>query len=277
MQKHEKKYSEMSNISETLFIPIWARAEETERQDSLVQDTYAVRILGAFDGIREKYRGSWLSQLSIAVRTRSLDRVVSRFLAAHPRGTVITLGCGFDARSRRLDNGLACWVDVDLPEVMEQRRKYFADSQRHISIAGSALDPAWTAAVPDREEPVLAILEGLLMYFSPDKVRGILDILGAAFPGLECCFDVIAARYVGRAHKHDTVSKCAAPFLWGAECFEDVLAVRPGLTLLRQRDFFDCPAHRMRWLRFFRWVRSFKTACQIFHVRFDGLRTSLAG
>ena len=133
----------LQGVSETLFIPVWARAMETRRPDSLIQDTYALRIMGDHAGLQEKYRGAWLSQIGIIARTRALDRVASQFLASCPHGTVISLGCGLDARSRRLDNGIARWVDVDLPEVIAHRRLYFEDGPRHSSLSGSALGHGW--------------------------------------------------------------------------------------------------------------------------------------
>lgn len=260
----------LQGVSETLFIPVWARAMETRRPDSLIQDTYALRIMGDHAGLQEKYRGAWLSQIGIIARTRALDRVASQFLASCPHGTVISLGCGLDARSRRLDNGIARWVDVDLPEVIAHRLLYFEDGPRHSSLSGSALGHGWIEEIaPPSNGAALIIAEGLLMYFSAEEVRGLLSALARRFPGAQFVFDVLGRRYVGRESTHDTVSKCSAPFRWGADSFEEIRALCPSLTLLERKDYFDCPRSRLKWVWFVRWLPYIVRTCQIFSARFS--------
>lgn len=53
---------------------------------------------------------NWNGARSLAaatLRTRMFDEDVQAFLAEHPDGTIVELGCGLNTRFERIDNGLA--------------------------------------------------------------------------------------------------------------------------------------------------------------------------
>lgn len=54
-------------------------------------------------------------------------------LAGHPDTTVVDLDRGLSTRFDRLDNGCLRWFDLDLPDTMPLRRKFFTDSDRYTS------------------------------------------------------------------------------------------------------------------------------------------------
>ncbi len=62
------------------------------------------------------------------MRSAILDAWVRAFLAGHPAGTVVEIGTGLNTRFERVDNGQSGWIDLDLPDVIELRRRFFADS-----------------------------------------------------------------------------------------------------------------------------------------------------
>ena len=69
------------------------------------------------------------------MRIRHFDRYVADFLAREPDGVVVSLGCGLDDRRRRVDNGTVRWFDLDLPEVIELRRRFLDETDRMRFIA----------------------------------------------------------------------------------------------------------------------------------------------
>jgi O-methyltransferase involved in polyketide biosynthesis len=68
------------------------------------------------------------------------------FLSRHPQGTVVEIGAGLNTRFERLDNGAVHWFDLYLPDAVELRRRFLADSDRRKTLACSILDPDWVAA-----------------------------------------------------------------------------------------------------------------------------------
>ena len=89
--------------------------------------------------------------MGIVMRTAILDAWVRAFLAGHPAGTVVEIGTGLNTRFERVDNGQAHWIDLDLPDVIELRRRFFADTGRHRMVAASVLDEAWLQDVDARQ------------------------------------------------------------------------------------------------------------------------------
>lgn len=252
----------LRGVSETMLIPVWARATETLRNDGLIQDTHALRLMQEIDYDFSKFSGGWRTQTGVAVRTRLLDRAVARFLKAHPEGSVISLGCGLDARSYRMDNTLAQWFDLDLPEAIAFRKLFFDESPRHTMLESSVTDHGWMDAVP-RSGPVMFIAEGLLMYLPPHEVRRLFEVMARRFPGGIILFEALSHRFVGKDARHDTVSRCSAPFLWGVDRAKELCAWSTALRFESETPYFDCPPNRWGWVRWLRWLPPVKKAVKI--------------
>ncbi len=99
---------------------------------------------------------------------------------------MVNIACGLDTRFQRLDDGHVTWYDLDLPDVIELRRRLLEDSERHRTIAASALDPDWPDQLGEGEASgdVLVIIEGLSMYLEQDadqvvRIRVPLHIVNA--------------------------------------------------------------------------------------------------
>ena len=60
--------NKLTGIPETLLIPLWARAYETERDESIIKDYPAVNMVVAINYGFEKFRKAWLSQIGVSVR-----------------------------------------------------------------------------------------------------------------------------------------------------------------------------------------------------------------
>jgi O-methyltransferase involved in polyketide biosynthesis len=64
----------------------------------------------------------------VVSRTMIFDWWIRQFLADHPNRTVVELGTGLNTRFERTDNGSVHWIDLDLPDTIELRRRFFADT-----------------------------------------------------------------------------------------------------------------------------------------------------
>ncbi|CCH48468.1 class I SAM-dependent methyltransferase [Pseudodesulfovibrio piezophilus] len=273
-----KTLAPFAGVSETLLIPVWARAMETGHRDGLISDAYAVRIMQEvpYDYARYADNG-WRTQIGIAVRTRVLDRVVGRFLTDFPDGIIVNMGCGLDARSFRMDNGCAEWIELDFPEVIQVRRLFFAEDARHYFIAGSALDMEWLDVIP-KNRAILFLAEGLLMYLQPESVRVLVCSLAERFPGAEFVFESIGKALVGNTALHDTVSKCGnAPFLWGIDSGFELVNWSSSIQFLEDYHYFSCPLRRWRWAALVSWVPAVRRMTRMYRYRFVAEHESSLG
>ncbi|MEM6795498.1 MAG: hypothetical protein AAF725_16085, partial [Acidobacteriota bacterium] len=102
-------------VEETLMIPLLGRALEQRKRRPLLRDPKAEAIVAGIDYEFDKFDGP---SLPAAVwRTRVYDGLVSRWMAEHPGGFVVELGCGLNTRFERVDDGRVRWRDLDVPDV----------------------------------------------------------------------------------------------------------------------------------------------------------------
>ncbi|MGN0478714.1 MAG: class I SAM-dependent methyltransferase [Hominenteromicrobium sp.] len=262
MKDVNTRFAELNEVSKTLLIPLSIRARESAQLKPVVRDPEAVRLWKQLDPSGTAEDGGPVSVQGILARTAVMDEQVARFLSEHPTGVVVNLGCGLDTRAYRVDNGQMQWFDMDLPEVAELRRALMVPNPRIRCIAGSVLEMDWTAQVPvTADTPVFLLAEGMLMYFTPDEIQKIFNILRAAFPQALLCTDVVHSSFVGRG--------VSSPFCWGIDRAQEVESF--GVRLISAWATGDLLKDRQPlWLRLLNFLPSTRRRSQILLVRLNG-------
>ena len=191
-------------VQETLLIPLLARARETERPRGLLRDQRACEIVRELDYDFAKWEGG-RSLKGAVLRARMFDRYVGDFLAAHPGGTVVEIGCGLDTRFDRVDNGRVFWFDLDLPDTIVLRQRFFDNEPRRTMIAASVLDEAWMDMVRATRGPWMFVAEAVLIYLAPPEARHAIVRLAQRFPAARIAFDTTASQVVDTQDRHDAM------------------------------------------------------------------------
>lgn len=256
------------SVPETLLIPLFARAKESARDDGIIKDGKSEEIARKIAINASSFDGGNMAHVGIISRTEVIDAAVKEFASRYPGGAVINLGAGLDTRITRVDNGKLMWFDVDLPEVIRLRRKFFEETDRLRFIEGSVLDGSWIKKLGYiRCRPALIIAEGLLMYFEEEKVREIFRLLTAGFPGADMYFDAVHRYFVGKS--------ITAAFLWGMDGARDIEKLVPGIELVEQWSAGDLHKERQSaLLRIMNILPSTRNRSRIIHVRFAGCRAT---
>lgn len=242
----------LDGVARTLLVPLACRALETIRPDALLRDLRAVELFARLGGGPDWLMGmSRLEQTFTMMRARQFDVYARDFLASHPGGAVVDVGCGLDTRFHRLDDGALTWLGLDLPEVIALRRQFLPEGERCRTIACSLLDLAWLDVVAQMDRPVIFLAEGVLVYFSEAQVRTVLTALAARFPGSELVFDALSSLSV-RVHKlHPVLRKTGARIDWGLDDPHQLQSW--GLQLLGKWGYFDRREPRLglaNWMRY---------------------------
>jgi O-methyltransferase involved in polyketide biosynthesis len=213
---------QLQGIPETALWTLYMRAVEARRADSVIDDPKAVELLERIDYPFEERFGAPRAAQWQALRARTFDDEVRRFLAGHPDGTVVALGEGLETEFWRVDNGSVSWVTVELPETLAVRADLLPQPERVRTIAGSALDEAWMDEV-DPSRGLLITAQGLLMYFAPDDVHRLIARCRERFPGAELVFDAIPRWLAERSEKGQIKAPTGyqpPPWLWGIDSKE---------------------------------------------------------
>ncbi|NVB38342.1 class I SAM-dependent methyltransferase [Pseudenhygromyxa sp. WMMC2535] len=228
-------------VQETLLIPLLGRAEETRKKRGLVHDPKAVEIVDSLDYDFGRWKGI-RSLVGASIRTRLFDDEVRAFLDKHPEGTIIEIGAGLNTRYERLDNGRARWLELDLPDSMALRRRFFADTERRTMIDASALETDWYDRVEALPGPYCFVSEAVIIYIDNDAVEAMLRQLAARFPGAVLVTDTTCSKMVDDQAKHDAMSKMPKDAWFRWRCDDPGGLEHLDLHLERSRSFADAPA-----------------------------------
>lgn len=190
---------ELGQVQRTLFIPLLARARESRSRRPLLRDPKAVELVGAIDFNPATYGTG--PRFIVVIRTMILDWWVRQFLVDHPAGTVVELGTGLNTRFERTDNGSVHWIDLDLPDTIALRRRYFTDTDRRRMIAASLLDGDWLSQVAELPGPYFFVSDGVLVYLREEEVTGVLARIAARFPDSRLAFDTYPRATLKWEHK----------------------------------------------------------------------------
>ncbi len=271
----ENTIQDLNGIAETLLITLYIRARESQRPDALLKDEKAVALVTQMDTAF-----SWIKQIkmdeddqtSLILRNRELDRYTRDFLARIPEAVVVHIGCGLDARFERVDNGQVEWYDLDLPEVIELRRKFIgSEGERYHFLSCSMFDSAWPNTVSiHRQRPFLFLAEGVFMYFKEEQVKSLMLMLRDRFPGAELVFDAFSPFLVRANNLRFRISrtKINARYHWGLKRGKDLESWGDGIYLLDEWFPFDRPEPRLAHVRWMRHIPLLAKIMGVFHYRF---------
>ena len=265
----EIKSQTLSGVAKTLLLPLYNRAMESKRPDAMIKDEKAVELVTQmrldFSSVRQIPMTELLKVMRIML-TREMDRYARDFLSRHPEAVVVHIGCGLDSRFERVDNGRVEWFDLDLPEVIDLRRRFIGDEhERYHLLAGSVLEDAWLEAVKVySQRPFLFLAETVFVYFIEAQVKSLVLTLRDRFPGAELVLDGWRPFEIWVGNRYLSPSKFAGLMQWGLWNGREIEGWGDGIHLLDEWGFFDRPEPRLnsyRWMaplfRLFKPIRIF--------------------
>lgn len=180
----------LGSVQQTLLLPLWGRAVETQKEHPLLMDATALRIVNDldFDFSTIAANTDPLTQAAWIARSIYFDQEIREFLARYPEGSILNVGCGFDTTYDRISHGQGRWYEIDLPDVIALRRKYIPESEDRRFIAASVFEPAWYESILQKDR-VLTLLAGVIYYFDEDQVKQLLSEFSRRFKVTDVIFD----------------------------------------------------------------------------------------
>jgi methyltransferase (TIGR00027 family) len=289
----QEAIEQLSAVSNTALLTLWARALEARSADPILTDPAAVllaerlrpHLAALATPLYRQLVADRLPRLlitSLALRAQYFDQMARDFLLRFPRGVVVNLGSGLDTRFERLDAASGRVfdsvrvVEIDLPPVIALKEQLLSPHPRHTLLAASVLDHSWMAAL-DRydDRRLLFLAEGLLMYFPPDEVRRLVLALVKRFPGSELVADLFHGMWM-RPPWRDWISRKMqrqfhfdpdASFEFGLDSPDEMAKWHPDIRFLSVWSMFDAHERKLGGWRWFRHLPLFRLAQYIVHYR----------
>lgn len=222
MIKHSAKA--LQNVPETLLFTLYMRYRESKKPDGMIKDPRYEEIINKIDYDFSRF-DDLPDQNTLFVVRRSIlfDNITRAHIEKNPEAVIVSFGSGLDFRFDRIDNGHIEWFDIELPEVIELRKKIFQETDHAHYIPVSVLDYSWADSIPARKN-IFFIAEGLFMYLAPEKVREILIHLLENFPGSTLLFDVYTTLYfeLSKDSPHPFIKKMVDMWKWASNDWFDI-------------------------------------------------------
>jgi methyltransferase (TIGR00027 family) len=175
------------NISDTARWVAAYRAQESARPDAVFNDPFARRLAGERgEQIAESMPYSGKNSWPFVARTFLFDQIIAAQVHSGV-DMVINLAAGLDARPYRMALPISLkWIEVDLPEILAYKEEILQLETPSCSVERFRLDLSHSeerrelfAQLGKRAENALILMEGLLIYLTPEDVAALARDLAA--------------------------------------------------------------------------------------------------
>ena len=231
-------------VADTLYIPLAARVYVSKRFPEFFFDSKSLELEAAIPGDSIQRGSNEYTMIASVARYHNLDEMARAYVARHPACNIVNVGCGLETMFWRVgpDAPGARFYEMDLPHVIETRRRILGESERDRLIAGDAFDLSWARGI-DTAVPTLIIVSGVFQYFHNADVLGFIADAKMVFADAELIFDATNTkgldyvnRYVRKTGNASALMHCAIddPKAFAREAGCELIEVRPFYTAARR-------------------------------------------
>lgn len=229
--KQPKQLQFMNHVSKTLLIPLYMRALENRKAEPLLRDSLADRIITNISYDFSQLEQDQSHGFCCVARAKYYDDYVRESVAKHDQTVVVNVGCGLDTRFHRLqDLKNVLFFELDLPDVLEMREQLIPETTSfHVPV--SMFDASWMEQIKENhpDAHIIIIFEGVLMYYSEDQVKQLLNEISDHFPNGEIFFDMCDRTLLTK--KVGLLRDFQANFKMGIDNGQDIERIVPRLKL----------------------------------------------
>ena len=191
----------MNSVNKTLYIPLYGKSYVSKK--GLFLDDKKAEEIWEKEGfsLKGKSKSKWLAYY-MGVRSKVFDEWLKIQMLNNPDAVIIHIGCGMDSRILRVGSENHKWYDVDFPEVIEERKKYYTETENYKMIAGDVKENEWLLNIKEKQNTIV-VMEGLSMYLTIDEMKNLTNRLCDHFENLVVlvdCYTTLAAKLSKRGN-----------------------------------------------------------------------------
>jgi len=185
----------MNNVNKTLYIPLYGKAY-VSKKNIILKDKKAEEIWER-EGfkLKGKSKSKWLAYY-MAMRSAVYDEWAEQEIGKYPDSVVLHIGCGMDSRIERVTTKAAQWYDIDFPDVIAERKKYYTGSDFYHMLSTDMRNQEWKNNIPGNQNAII-VMEGVSMYFKQEELVELLTNLSSHFNSIRIlmdCYTELAAK-----------------------------------------------------------------------------------
>lgn len=223
----------MNNVNKTLYIPLYGKAF-VSKKGIILKDTKAEEMWETekFE-LKGKSKSKWLAYY-MGMRSAVFDEWLRTQMDADKDAIVIHIGCGMDSRIERVGTRNHNWYDVDFPEVIAERKRYYKENDEYHMIESDVRKNDWLKAIPKVENAII-VMEGVSMYFKPEELQQLLVDLKNNFNQLHILMDCYT-EFAAKASKYkNPINDVGVTMVYGIDNPAD-LEEGTGIEFVEEHD-----------------------------------------
>lgn len=231
----------LQGVADTLYIPLTARIYVSKRFPDFFCDRKSLELESALPDDSIERRTNEYGHMASVCRYYNLDAMVRRFIEAHPVCNVVNLGCGLETAWWRIQppEGVT-FYEMDLPEVIETRRRVLGSSVGERLIAGDLFDLGWADPI-DTSLPTLMTVSGVFQYFRHEQVLDFIAKARRRFPLGELVFDATGSQGIAYANRFVRRTGNTSAEMHSYINDSQAFASEAGIVIVEELDFFREP------------------------------------
>jgi len=256
----------MDNVNKTLYIPLYGKAYVSSR-GLFLQDTKAEEIWAA-EGfpLKRKAKSKWLAY-NMAMRSGVFDCWLEEMMEQLPDAVILHPGCGMDSRIVRVGDNRQQWYDVDFPEVIGERKRYFRETETYHMVSSDIRDMAWLSQIPKGSNAII-VMEGISMYLPLEELKAVLRLWKDHFGEVRILMDSYTVFAAKATRYKNPINEVGVTQVFGFDNPYD-LEDNTGLVFVQEHSL--TPEHLIARLpkkeqRFFRTMFAGKMAKKIYRL-----------
>lgn len=184
----------MDSVNKTLYIALYGKAY-VSRRGIILRDPKAEKIWAA-EGFTLKGKSSskWLAYY-MGMRSAVFDRWLKERMEADPDAVILHIGCGMDSRIERVGAGEHLWFDIDFPDVIRERKRYYRETECYKMLSVDVRTAGWLEQLPGGN--AIVIMEGVSMYLGLEELQQTLGRICGHFEKTDLlmdCYTTLAAK-----------------------------------------------------------------------------------
>ena len=185
----------MDSVNKTLYIPLYGKAYVSGK--GILLDDPKAEEIWAKEGfvLKGKSKSKWLAYY-MGMRSTVFDQWLRKQMKESKDSVVLHIGCGMDSRVERVGTGKHDWYDVDFPEVIQERKRYYKETGEYHMIEADVRDVRWLSGLP-KDKTAIIVMEGISMYLTLKELKELLKAMNQHFKEVHImmdCYTVFAAK-----------------------------------------------------------------------------------
>lgn len=257
---------DLTDVSKTAIVTLRSYVIESQKKNPLLKDPMAQYCFNRLASISGKKKDQIFtrklpSRLTshIAIRARYYDSLANDYIAKHRGCTLINLGAGFDTRYWRLKEKNCTYIELDLPDMVEIKKKILGKKLDYEMVGCSVLDESWIDHVTENGNlNFLLIAEGLFMYLDKPDVKNLFGTFSKRFKDSQIVLEVVTEKYTRGLWKKIVEHKmrralgleAGSSYNFGIKKATELETYGKTIKVIKEWSFVDDPDTRPRIYRY---------------------------